>query len=233
MTMRRLRLTTYAAGLVAGPLLFATYWVLYPAYGDLRGAELLADIGAAPGRTLLADAFAFPAVFLAVPGTLGYLRALDGRAPRLAGVGAAVSILGWMAVLPPLTLDLVARELRDDPARFDAIFTSPAVTVLNAVAGLHVVGAVLIGLALVRTRIVAQPLAVAATAAPRVHLGSNLAGLLWLDVAAWLVIAATGVAVLPGLARLVAADEAVPRRVEGGPGPRADADLGVDVLDVS
>jgi hypothetical protein len=232
MTMRRLRLTTYAAGLVASPLLFAAYWVLYPAYGELHAADVLADIGAAPDRALLADAFAFSAVFLAVPGVLAFVRALDGPAPRLAGFGGALSILGWLAVLPTLVMDLAARELTADPHAFAALYGSPGVTTLNALAGLHIIGGVVIGAALVRTRLVPRGLAVAATLAPVVHLAANLGGLLWLDVAAWLVLAATGAAVLPGLARLVAADEAVPGRVERGRRPRADADLGVDVLDV-
>lgn len=199
MTVARFRLTLDAAGLVASPLLFAAYWILFPAYGDLHASDFLADISGAPDRALVADGFAFTAVFLAVPGVLAYLRALDGRAPRLAASGGALSVLGWLAVLPTLTMDLAARELGAEPAAFTDLFTSPGITTLNALAGLHIVGAVLIGIALVRTRLVPRGLAIAATLAPVVHLAANLSSLLWVDVATWLVVAATGVAVLAEL----------------------------------
>jgi hypothetical protein len=223
----------YAAGLVASPLLLAVYWVLYPAYGEIHGADILRDIGAAPDRTAVADVFAFASCFLAVPAALGYLRVLVGRAPWLSRVGSSLLVVGWMAVLASLVLDVAARELSAEPSRFEALYASPAVQALSALASLHIVGGVLIGVALIRTRVVPRWLAVAATLAPVVHLTSNLAGLLWVDVATWVVTAATGIAVLPRLARLVAADEAVPGGEQGRGSPRADADLGVHVLDVT
>jgi hypothetical protein len=54
---------------------------------------------------------------------------------------------------------------------------------------------VLIGVALVRTRLVALPLGVAFTVAGPTHLAANVAGQLWVDVATWLVTAAAGAAV--------------------------------------
>jgi hypothetical protein len=226
--MRRIRTVLYAAGLVGSPLLFGAYWLLYPAYGDLAAADIVADSGAAPGRTEIADACAFAAVFLAVPGALGYLRALVERSPRLARTGCALAVLGWMAVLPLLVLDVVARELAATPALFIATYHSTAVVVLSAVAALHVVGGVVIGVALVRTRLVPRSLGVAAALAPLVHLASNLAGLLWVDVLCWLVAAVTGMVVVPGLARLVAADEAVLRGDESaGPGDQVVVDRAV------
>ena len=231
--MGRLRTLVYAAGLVASPLMFAMYWVLYPAYGDLRAADLVADIGSAPGRAQVADAFAFVAVFLAVPGALAYLRVLVARSPRLARIGCALTITGWIAVLVLLMTDVAARELAARPELFVALYGSPEVTVLSVLAALHIVGGVVIGVALVRSRLVRRPLAVAATLAPVVHLASNLAGLLWIDVACWVVLAVTGVVVLPRLTRLVAADEAVLRGEQGGGGPGTDSDLGVHVLHVT
>jgi hypothetical protein len=231
--MRRLRFLGYAAGLVASPLVLAAYWVLYPAYGDLHAADIVAHIGASPGRTQVADACAFAAVFLAVPGTLAYLRVLAARSPRLGRVGAVLALVGWMAVLPLLMMDVVARELAADPELFRAVYTSPTVTILSAVATLHVVGGLLIGIGLVRTRVVPRLLGVAAACAPVVHLASNVAGLLWLDVASWLVPAVTGVVLLPRVARLVAADESVLGGEQGGRRPRPDADLGVNVFDVT
>ena len=231
--MRRVRMMVYGAGLVGSPLLLIAYWVLYPAYGDLSSANIVSDIGAAPGRTTVADVFAVTAVFLTVPASLAYLRALEATAPWLSRLGTTLSVVGWMAILPLVLLDVVARELAAEPKVFGAIYTSGPVVALSAVATVHVLGGLLIGVALVRTRLVPRPLALAATVAPVVHLTSNLAGVLWVDIASWLVVAATGVAVLPGLARLVAADESVTRREQRGRGTGADTDLGVHVLDMT
>jgi hypothetical protein len=230
--MRRVRILVYAAGLVGSPLLLLVYWLLYPAYGDLRALDIVADIGRSPDRAQVADGFAIGAVFLAVPGTLAYLRALAAPAPWLGRIGGGLAIVGWMAVLPLLMMDVVARELAAEPELFRAVYESAAVVALSAVATLHVAGGVIIGVALFRTRLVPRPLGAAAALAPLVHLGSNLAGLLWVDVGSWLVAAATGVLVLPGLARLVTADEAMLSGEEGGSGTRPDANLGVDVLDM-
>ena len=231
--MRRVRMVVYGAGLVGSPLLLIAYWVLYPAYGDLSSADIVSDIGASPGRTALADVFAVIAIFLTVPGSLAYLRTLVSTAPWLGRVGATLSLVGWMAILPLVVMDVVARELAAEPRLFDAVYTSPTVVVLSGVATVHVVGGVLIGVGLVRTRLVPRALALAATVAPVAHLASNLAGVLWVDVASWLVAAATGVAVLPKLARLVAADESVTGGEQRRRGSGADTDLGVDVLDVT
>ena len=226
-------MVVYAAGLVGSPLLLIAYWVLYPAYGDVSSSNIVSDIAAAPGRTTVADVFALTAVFLTIPASLAYLRALEATAPRLSRVGATLSVVAWTAKLPLVVLDVVARELASEATASGAIYTSGPVVALSAVATVHVLGGLLIGLALVRTRLVPRPLALAATVAPVAHLTSNLAGVLWVDVGTWLVVAAAGVAVLPGLARLVAADESVTSREQRGRGTGADTDLGVHVLDVT
>ena len=64
---------------------------------------------------------------------------------------------------------------------------------LNVVATLHVVGGLIPGIALVRSRLVPRPLAVATAAAAPVQLVANLSGQLWLDSATWLVVAVAGV----------------------------------------
>jgi len=54
---------------------------------------------------------------------------------------------------------------------------------INVVAAMHIVGGVLIGVALIRTRVVPPAAGIIATLAAPVHLAANLAGLLWLDEA--------------------------------------------------
>ena len=66
------------------------------------------------------------------------------------------------------------------------------VVALNALASLHIVGAILLGLALLRSGLVPRSVGLAMTAAAPVHLASNLAGLLWIDSATWILTAGVG-----------------------------------------
>ena len=103
-----------------------------------------------------------------------------------------MALIGWVALVGVLMCDVVAAESGTDPVVFEDVYANPIVVALSGVATLHILGALLIGVALMRTRLVALPLAVAFTAAAPVHLGSNLGGQLWLDAITWLVVAATG-----------------------------------------
>jgi len=187
--MRRLTLT---AGLIGSPLFLLAYFVTYPAYGAVHGDDLARAVSSAQTQTQIADLFAYTGVFLAVPATLAFMLVLRPRSPRLAAIGGSLAILGWVALSSALTLDLAAVEIGDQPTLFQRLYENPVVVTLNSLAGLHILGAVLIGMALVRTRVLPRPLALAMTAAPVVHLASNLAGRLWLDALTWLVTALGG-----------------------------------------
>lgn len=185
-----------ALGLVASPLLILLYWVLYPAYGDVHGADVFAAIAAAPGRAQVADVVLLVGGLLAVAGALAYLNVLVSRAPWLSRIGAGFVITGWIAVMVLLMLDVVAEQPGTTQQLFDAVYTSPTVLLLNALAALHVIGSVLLGAALLRTRLVPRPLAAAGTAAPIVHFVSNVSGLLWVDAMTWVVLAVLGLQVM-------------------------------------
>src|SRR5690242_16910570 len=112
----------YALGLVASPLLILGYWVLYPAYGDLHGADVYAAISAAPGRTHVADAVVLVGTLLAVVGALAYLQVLGDLAPRLSRVGVSCSVIGWIAVTALIPLDVVAAQPTTTPQAFQAVY---------------------------------------------------------------------------------------------------------------
>ena len=208
--MERLRTAVYALGLVASPLLILAYWVLYPAYGDVHGADVFADISAAPSRTYVADAVMLVGCLLAVAGALAYLQVLVAKAPRLSRIGAGCTVVGWIAVLALLLLDVVAAQKETTTAAFQAVYGDPLVLTLNGLAALHLLGGVLIGLALLRIRVVPTWLGVAGTVAPLVHFVSNVSGLLVVDGATWLVTAAMGWVVLRELT-------GEPQKVRRGP----------------
>jgi hypothetical protein len=132
------------------------------------------------------------------------MRVLRGSTPRLAFLGGTLSVVGWIAVEVLLMTDVIAVEIANpgppsdelDPF-FDDLLTNPFVIALNVAASLHLIGGVLIGLALLRSRLIPRWLAIGATLAPPVHLAANLAGQLWLDSITWVVFAAAYAWVIP------------------------------------
>jgi hypothetical protein len=97
-----------------------------------------------------------------------------------------------------LAVEIAHRGVTDALVQlFKDLLSSPFVIALNATASLHIIGGVLIGVALWRSGLIPRSLAIAATAAPPVHLAANLAGLLWLDSVTWVVVAAAFAGAIP------------------------------------
>jgi hypothetical protein len=193
--MERFRTRASAASLAASPLLILAYWLTYPAYGEINSERVVAAVHGDPSMTGLADLFAFFGALLAVPASFALMRALTRATPALAWLGGSLSALGWVAVSILLMTDVLAIEIAQQGVSassvqlFKNVTTNPLVIALTVTASLHVVGAVLIGIALVRSRLIPRGLAIAATGAPLVHVAANLSGVLWLDSITWLVLA--------------------------------------------
>jgi hypothetical protein len=185
-----------AVALVGYPLLIFMYWLLYPAYGKSGATAILRTIDGHAAGTTAADAFAFAGAFLAVPASLALTTLLLERRSRIGWLGGLLSAVGWIALVGVLMLDVVAIEMTrgsgPTPAMIhvyhDAL-NSPLTIALEIVVSLHVVGGVLIGVGLIRTRLVALPAAIAATVVPVLHVASNVGGVLWLDELTWLALA--------------------------------------------
>jgi hypothetical protein len=201
--MERGRAIGSAVCLVASPLLVLAYWLTYPAYGELHGDDVLRAVDHDPSRTALADVFGLLGALLAVTASLVLMRVLARSAPRLAWLGGCLSVVGWISVTALLMTDVLAVEIAHrGPTRelvrlFEDVLANPVVIALNAAAALHVVGGVLLGIALVYSRLVPRWLAVAAMLAPAVHLAANVAGQLWLDSITWVVVAAAYAYLVP------------------------------------
>jgi hypothetical protein len=201
-TITRATQTVWAASLVLFPLLILTYWLLYPAYGLLDSGAMLHAIDGHAARTATGDAFVFTGAFLAVPATLALMRVLGARSPKLAAIGGSMHLVGWIAIVGVLMGDVIAVQMvaRGTPAPdqvelYRRIMTSVPVIALNIVATLHVIGGILLGIALWRTRIVPLWAGVAATLAQPIHLVSNIAGILPIDVLTWIALSAAFVPV--------------------------------------
>lgn len=190
--MPRVRSLVSAVSLVASPLLVLAYWLLYPAYGLLDPGAILRAIDGRAAATTLADVFAFGGTFLAVPASLALMRHLAPGAPRLAMIGGGMLVVGWMALMGLLACDPVAVQIvgHGGPTNaavdlFKSITNSPLMLALDVLALFHVIGAMLIGVALFQTSLVPRWAAVVAGIAPPIHFSANLAGWLWVDALTW------------------------------------------------
>jgi len=196
-TIARMRQTTLAVSLVMFPLSILAYWLLYPAYGLLDSVAALRAIDGHAARTATSDVFAFSGAFLAVPATLALMRVLNARSPRLAAIGGAMHLLGWIAIIGLLMGDVIAVQMvsggtpaPDVVQLYRRIMSSPPVIALSIIATLHVIGGQRLGIALWRTRVVPLWAGVAATLAQPIHFVSNIAGILWIDAMTWIALAA-------------------------------------------
>jgi hypothetical protein len=157
----------------------------------------VSDYAAHPGaaRTLLiADAF----VFLLVPAALAAAGLAWRRAPVLALCAAVASFIGWTAIMM-----LIAQDALATVAGRSAYAGAQATSITNAwssetlvavwigafIVG-HIVGTVLLGAALWRSRAVARWAAVAIAVSMPLHLATVVADVRVGDVAAWLLLLA-------------------------------------------
>jgi hypothetical protein len=185
-----------AAALVAFPLLIFMYWLLLPAYGESGATAILRATDGHATQTQVADVFAFAGAFLAVPASLVLMSLFARHRSQIGWFGGLLSSVGWIAVVGLLTLDVVAIEITQTSGPTTAsihlyhdLLNSPLTLILEALATVHVVGGVLIGIGLMRAHLVGLAPAVVATLAPAVHFASNIAGVLWLDEITWIALA--------------------------------------------
>ena len=195
--MTRVSQILLAVSMVLFPLLILTYWLLYPAYGLLDSAATLRAIDGHAARTATADVFVFAGAFLAAPATLAIMGVLKPRSPKLAMIGGALHLFGWIAIIGVVMGDVIAVQMvgggtpsPDVVQLYRQLMSSAPVIALNIIATLHVIGGILLGVALWRTRVVPLWAGVAATFAQPVHFISNIAGIFWIDALTWIALAA-------------------------------------------
>lgn len=198
-----------AFSLIASPLLILTFWITYPAYGELAGDGVIRAVDGHPGTTTGSDVLALLGALLAVTASLALMRVLRPSTPRLADVGGIFSIVGWIAVAILVMTDVTAVEIAqqgptDESVQlFKNVLTNPIVIALNVAASLHLVGGILIGIALLRSMLIPRTLAIGVILASPIHLAANLAGVLWLDSITWVVVATAYAFVIPAVLKEV------------------------------
>ena len=208
MTLRQKSISLLAVGLVGYPIGILAYWVLEPAYGLLDSAAIVNSFTGHQTVATIANAFAMIGCLLAIPATLAAMLVIGDLSPRLAVVGGAMSILGWVAVFGTLVLDPVAVQIVAHGAPtsefvdlFKRLSTSPTIIALNATAAFHLIGGIVLGVAFWRTKLVPRWAAMILIIGGPIHFASNIAGILVVDSATWIALLPANVMILRQLTR--------------------------------
>ncbi|MEU6407315.1 hypothetical protein [Microbispora sp. NPDC046933] len=166
-------------------------WATRGGGSDATGAEALALAAAHPGETRLATVAAMLGSLLMVPAVLGARRLLAGRSSRLGFLGATLMAGGYICyfaiAFSGITVDVMARRggpLADYAAVVDGAQSDPsAVWVFLLFVLGNLVGTLLLGLALLRARVVPLSAAAGIMAWPPLHVIGLVAGTEWFEVA--------------------------------------------------
>ncbi|GLX04312.1 hypothetical protein [Microbispora sp. NBRC 16548] len=166
-------------------------WATRHGGSDATGAEALALMAAHPAETRLATVAAMLGSLLMVPAVLGARRLLAGRSPRLGLLGATLMAGGYICyfavVFGGITVDVMARRggpLADYAAVVDGAQSDPsAVWVFLLFVLGNLVGTLLLGLALLRARVVPLWAAAGIMSWPPLHVIGLVAGTEWFEVA--------------------------------------------------
>jgi hypothetical protein len=193
----RVARTLLAVCLVVGPLAGVVVRAVVPASSTASVARTVSDYAAHPGATrtlLIADAF----LFLLVPAAVAAAGLAWRRSPGLALAAAAVSLVGWTAIMLLIAQDALAAVAgrsvyagAQATAITDSWSSETLVSVWIAafIVG-HILGTVLLGAALWRARAVPRWAAGGIAVSMPLHLVTVLAGFRVGDVAAWLLLLA-------------------------------------------
>ena len=178
----RFRRLASAACLVLGPALLVAGFAVMPwQRADADELDSLNLTAANITATQIADLLIFAGALLLIPALLAFMRALGRDAPVLGLVGGVLSIAGAVAGMLVVVSDQMMIALADQPAlRPDAaaaLAESPAwvlAIVLVVFLGGSFIGTVVLGAAVLRSRILPAWTGVALIAAPAISIASHI-----------------------------------------------------------
>jgi hypothetical protein len=176
-----------------GPALVAALRGLLPTFTSDGATQMAAAVARSPGRQSAVLWLGYLAVLTLVPGVLAAAALARHGAPRLAAWAVALLVPAYLSMGALLTGDAVlwsgqraGLSTASTGLLYDHLHPSIDVAVAVFVVG-HVVGTVLLGLALLRSRAIRAPFAWALTVSQPLHLVAFvILGVQALDVAAWM-----------------------------------------------
>lgn len=175
-----------------GPLAVAGLRYVLPYFSSTTTDDMAADVLAAEGRQSLVLWLGLIATFTLLPGVLAIGRLTRREAPRVTAAAMLLVVPGYLALTYMIGTDLVlwtgARAGLDAQGLADlanTVHPSSNVAVVVFVVG-HVIGTVLLGLALLRSRTVPAWAAIVTAASQPAHFVAFVVlGSPALDCAAW------------------------------------------------
>ena len=111
MTFRRRSLPLLAAGLIGYPVCILAYCVSTRRMGSSIRRRSCVRTSDTQTIATIATVFAFAGCLLSIPATLAAMLAIGDESPKLAIIGGAMSIVGWVAVFGTVVLDPVAGQV--------------------------------------------------------------------------------------------------------------------------
>ena len=191
-----------------GPAAVAVLRFVLPSSTTDDSSGLVTEIAANLGAQSLVLSLALVALFTLVPGAFGVLRLVGRRDPKLTAVAGLLLIPGYLGLFGGLAPDLIAYVgVKDGMAQSDVVHMMdlagtaiwPTIALTVFVVG-HILGTVLLGIAMFRSRVVARGWAVAMAISQPLHLLAAMTGNHPLDLFAWgmttLAMAAAAVALI-------------------------------------
>ncbi|MEV6108667.1 DUF4386 family protein [Streptomyces sp. NPDC051940] len=189
--LRRASRWLAAALIPLGPAAVAVLRYALPYFTADDSAATVREAAAHEGRQSLVLWCGYAAVLTLVPAVLWVGRLTRRRAPRLTAAALLLLVpgylsLGWMAGADALLWSGARADLPQDAfvRLYDAVHPTTDIAVIVFVLG-HLVGTVLLGIALWRTRAVPRWAAVLVVGCQPLHLASVVAGVPALDLFAW------------------------------------------------
>jgi len=203
--------------LPVGPLAIAVLRLVLPYYTAPDSADVVRAANAHPGRESAVIWLGYVGVLLLVPGVMVVARLCRDAAPRLTTWALALAVPGYVSMGVMLGYDHLVwsathaqLSVSDAAAVLDAAHPSLEVSMGVFVVG-HVVGTVLLGLALLRSGRIPPWVAWAVTISQPIHfIATVVLGSPQVDFVGWS-LTALGLAYV---ARVVVGDEAAGRRTE-------------------
>jgi hypothetical protein len=158
---QRLRQVVLAVAIVGGPLAFVVGGVLAPSIHETGQSTIAANVASNPVINALHVAAFVLASFLLPIGAFGLARLAYDRTPWLATIGGLLAVVGWLPFSALAALDDLARTMAQlpDSASYvqllDRFSTDAAMNtyLLVYIVG-HLVAYVLLGVALLRGRVI-------------------------------------------------------------------------------
>ena len=194
LTPVRLRRLLSAACLVFAPTLLVAAFALAPFGSDDTSSEIVGIVKHNQTAYTIVPVLIAVAVLLLIPALIAVIRLAATRAPYLAYIGGGLAIAGYVSLLPTMMVEQTAMAMGragvpDSTAASVLDRLSDGSLVLGILMGIfvagHILGTTVLGIALIRARVVALWAGAAVAVSQPLHFVAHIIEVKALDVVAF------------------------------------------------